>query len=236
MTETLSTSLGPLALATACFVFGHFILSSGPVRPRLIAVLGERGFLVGYSIFAIVTFVWMNLAFARAPMVRVWVAGDWTWHLALGAMPFAAILLACGYLTRNPTAIGGGAVLDRPDPAPGIFKVTRHPIMWAIAIWAVLHMIAMGDGAAILFFGGLALLAIGGMLHIEARRARSGDERWRRFVAVTSFAPFVAALEGRTRISLRAIGWGRIAVGIAVYLVFLYGHEAVIGLSVIPRS
>ncbi|MGE0748655.1 MAG: NnrU family protein [Rhodospirillales bacterium] len=233
--DTMSETLTSLWLSTALFVGGHFVLSSGAVRPRLVAALGDGGFMIGYSLFAIATFIWMNMAFSRAPMVRLWVAGDWSWYLALAVMPVAAILLACGYLTPNPAAVGGQRVLSRPDPAPGIFKVTRHPVMWAIALWAVAHTIATGDAAAVIFFGGLALLAVVGMLHIELRRNRSGDDNWRRLVAVTSFVPFVAALQGRARISLSDIGWSRIAVGIAFYLILLYGHEAVIGISVVPR-
>jgi uncharacterized membrane protein len=233
--DTMSETLTSLWLSTMLFVGGHFLLSSGWLRPRLVAALGERGFMAGYSVFAVVTVVWMNLAFSRAPMIRLWVAGDWAWHLALAVMPFAAILLACGYLTPNPAAVGGARVLRRPDPAPGIFKVTRHPIMWAVALWAIVHAIATGDAAALIFFGSLAFLAIAGMVHIELRRNRSGDDDWRRLVAVSSFVPFVAAIEGRTRISLGEIGWGRISVGIAVYLMLLFGHEAVIGISVVPR-
>ena len=234
MEPQLSETLTSLIVATVLFVGGHFLLSSGAVRPRLVEALGPNGFLAAYSVFAAATFVWMNLAFARAPMVRLWVAGDWSWHLAPAVMPLAAILLACGYLTANPAAVGGERVLKRPDPAPGIFKVTRHPIMWAVALWAGVHTLATGDAAGVIFFGGLGLLAVGGMIHLEMRRAASGDENWRRLVAVSSFVPFAAALQGRARISLSEIGWGRIAVGIAVYLVLLFGHEAVIGISVVP--
>ena len=69
--------------------------------------------------------------------------------------------------------------------------------MWGIVLWAAVHILANGDLASLLFFGGLLLTALRGSLHLDRRMAADQGERWRRFTAVTSYAPFAAMLGGR---------------------------------------
>jgi uncharacterized membrane protein len=44
------------------FFGGHLLLSSGPVRPRLIEAAGERGFLALYSTIALIGLAWLGMA------------------------------------------------------------------------------------------------------------------------------------------------------------------------------
>jgi uncharacterized membrane protein len=230
----MSESLWPLAAATVTFVLAHFVLSLRPVRGALVAWLGRRPFLAAYSVAVGAAFVWMNLAYIRAPVTEMWMQQSWQWILALCVMPFASILLVAGATSSNPTMVGRDALMDRPDPARGIFKVTRHPIMWAIALWSAVHLIATGDESSAIFFGGFAILALAGMAHIDARKRADDPARFARFSAVTSAVPFVALAAGRTRVSIGEIGWGRIVGGLILYLFLMYGHEWAIGVVVAP--
>jgi uncharacterized membrane protein len=38
-------------------------------------------------------------------------------------------------------------------PARGIQRVTRHPFLWGVAVWAFVHLIANGDVASLMLFG-----------------------------------------------------------------------------------
>lgn len=230
MAETLT----PLITATLAFVVSHFVLSWTPVRSPLVRALGRWGFVALYSVVALATFVWMNVAYVRAPLIDLWTGSDWAWYVALAAMLLASFLLVCGVLTPNPTAVIGAHHMGRDDAAAGIFRVTRHPVMWAITLWAAVHMLNTGDAASQIFFGGIGGLALFGMMHLDARRDREGDPDWQRFKAATSFIPFAALIEGRVRLSLAEIGWVRLALGVAFYLVLLYGHEWAIGIVVAP--
>lgn len=238
-------SLLPLILGMIVFVGGHFLLSKARVRAALVKRFDEGPYLLGYSIFAIVTFVFACFAFARSPILILWDKAEWSWYLAVLLMPFAAIFLVAGATPRSPTTVRGERVVagvadathaPAPDPARGIFQVTRHPILWAIAIWAALHLLATGDAAAALLFGGLLILSLGGMAHLDARRAAAGGEAWRTFSARTSLVPFLAIVQGRARLSLTEIGWGRIILGLVLYALLLFGHEWVIGLDVVPGA
>jgi uncharacterized membrane protein len=130
-------------------------------------------------------------------------------------------LLACGF-SRNPTLVGAETLLKSEDPARGIIRITRHPIMWAFMLWAAAHIVARGDLRALVFFGGLFVVAALGTVLMDARKASNPD--WKRFAAVTSHVPFVAIAQGRNRIVWREIGWLRPAIGIVLFLAAFFLH------------
>ena len=82
-----------LVVATAAFLLTHLVTST-PLRPRLVAAMGEWPYRVAYSAVALVTLVWMIWAFAHTPAQPLW-AGSRLVPFVL--MPFAFILVACGY-------------------------------------------------------------------------------------------------------------------------------------------
>jgi uncharacterized membrane protein len=149
------------------------------------------------------------------------------WPLAL--MPFATILLASGLMTRNPTLVGQEAALKAEEPARGILRITRHPMMWGFALWAAVHMVALGDAASLVFFGGFLLLALAGTRLIDLRKAETLGEDWKRFAALTSNVPFTAIVEGRNRVVFAEIGWKRLAAGLVLYAVLVGAHPWLLG-------
>jgi uncharacterized membrane protein len=229
------SEFGELAAAAALFVGVHFLLSSMPVRNRLIGGVGLRGYLALYSIVALALFAWMLWSFRLAPYLWVWGSPEWARIVVFATMPVAAMLIAAGYLTPNPSAVLGDYVLKRDDPAPGIFKVTRHPVMLGIALWAAAHLLANGNVAGILLFGSLFVLAAGGIAHIERKRRASGDPAWRRLVAMTSVVPFAAILAGRNRFSFTALDWARLALGLALYAAILFLHGPALGVYLVGK-
>jgi uncharacterized membrane protein len=214
-----------LYYATAAFLATHF-MSSSVLRDRLVGALGERNYLVLYSTLALATLGWMGWAYSRAPLDPLWVGLRW---LPAVAMPFACVLIACGVLSANPTAVGASALLKRPDPAQGIIRVTRHPVMWGIMLWALAHVLARGEQFATVFFGGLFALAWLGSLLMEERKARILGDDWRRFAASTSHLPLLAILQGRNRLVGSEIGWRNPAIGLALYALLVWLHPLIFG-------
>jgi len=219
--------MGLLVLATIVFIVTHFVPST-PLRSGLVAALGEKAYLGLYSLVALAALGWMIWAFNKAPYERVWVGDEFkVWALVL--MPFALISVIAGGMTRNAGAVRQeGALATMGDPR-GILRVTRHPIQWGIALWALLHLIARGDTASLVFFGGFALLSILGTLLIDARKNRTLGASWQRFASVTSNFPFVAILQGRNQFRFEEIGWKKVLIGLAVYFVFLLLHPVLFG-------
>jgi uncharacterized membrane protein len=147
----------------------------------------------------------------------------------IAVLPIAFVLLACGLLARNPTAAGQSAALKGTDPARGIIRITRHPVMWAIMLWAAAHALAIGSLQAVIFFGGLLLLAAAGTTLQDARKAKQLGEEWKRFAALTSNVPLLAVAQGRNRVAWREIGWWRPAAGLAAFAALLWQHAWLFG-------
>jgi uncharacterized membrane protein len=221
-----------LFIAGLAFCGSHILLSSTRLRGVLRDQLGESGFLGVYSLTALVTFAWFVAAYARAPKVPLWSPPPWIALVPVVVMPFAAILLVAGYSTRNPTAVGMERRAAADDPAPGILGITRHPVMWAIGLWALSHLVANPDLASLWFFGGLAALAIGGTVLIDQKKRLALGGNWQRLAAVTSNLPFAALAAGRARLSWHEIGVLRPVAGLLLYAVLFLAHPFFAGVPV----
>ena len=225
-----------LVIAGVAFCGSHILLSSTRLRGSLRDQLGERGFLAVYSVTSLVIFAWFVAAYSAAPTIVLWPRQRWTALVPVSVMPLATILLVAGYSTRNPTAVGMERSARADDPAPGILSVTRHPVMWAIGLWAVAHLIANGDLSAVLFFGSLAALALGGTVLIDRKKQLALGSNWARLAELTSNVPFAALLTGRTKLRWREIGLLRVAAGLLLYAVLYLAHPIVTGLPVMVPS
>jgi len=226
----MTDSLSGLFLATAAFIVTHVALSGRPLRDLLVGKMGALPFLGFYSVAVAIPFAWMITAYNGAPYVEIWQAPIAVKHVSLTVMILVCIFLAASLTPRNPTLAGTGDSGLETGPR-GIFRVTRHPMMWAIGLWALLHLAANGDAAAIILFGGLAGLALLGPLHIDRRRARTEGDAWRLYHEKSSHIPFAAILAKRTTFSAREIGWPPVLIGFGIYLVLLVAHEPVIGIA-----
>ena len=225
-----------LVIAGVAFCGSHILLSSTRLRGSLRDQLGERGFLAVYSLTSLVIFAWFVAAYSAAPTIVLWPRQRWTALVPVSVMPLATILLVAGYSTRNPTAVGMERSARADDPAPGILSITRHPVMWAIGLWAVAHLIANGDLSAVLFFGSLAALALGGTVLIDRKKQLALGSNWARLAELTSNVPFAALLTGRTKLRWREIGLLRVAAGLLLYAVLYLAHPIVTGLPVMVPS
>lgn len=223
-----------LFLAVVAFVGGHFILSSVAVRHGIIKAIGQNGFRLVYSGLALATLVWVVAAYGKAPVIVLWPVSRGLWYLPFFILPFACILLVAAVTTQNVTMIAGERFLDGPRPLWGIITVTRHPMLWGIGLWAVVHLLANGDQASLLLFGGIAILAFGGMAHIDSRRRTSLGSAWGPVELTTSVIPFLAAIQGRTRVDWAGIGLSRVAGGLGLYVALILTHGWATGVTIVP--
>lgn len=216
-----------LLVATAAFLVTHYV-SSTPLRARLVRLLGSNGYIVLYSAAAVATLVAMAWTYYRAPFLGLWHVPVLR-YAPLVAMPFSLVLIVAGLTTRNPTLVGQERWLLGGEPACGILRVTRHPLMWGIALWAGAHVLARGDVASAVFFGAFLVLALTGTVLMDRRKQAALGEAWQRFAAVTSNLPFAAIASGRNRFSGGEIGWVAPALALAGYALLLWLHPLVFG-------
>ena len=225
--------MNALLAASAAFFLLH-MLPSTPLRPRLVAVLGQQAYLGAFSLAAAITLWWSIHAFwAVDPTGRFWAVPAWWLWIKAALILFAFILIVGGLLTPNPSVPGGDKVLARRDAAGGIFAITRHPFNWGVAIWAIAHLVSQATVRGFVFFGMFAAMALIGSW-LQQRRKRAELSGWSSFEAKTSFLPFAAILQGRAALSLKAIGWWQIAVAAILWAAILHFHMRWFGAQPLP--
>jgi uncharacterized membrane protein len=240
----LNAFIGLLTAAVA-FVGTHFVLAGPRTRTSLVNRLGQQQFTALYSAVALLTIIVLVVAYGEAPYVELWPTTPALRLVPIVTMLFAALLLVCGLSQRNPTAVGQSFDPAARDPAPGILKITRHPVMWGIGLWALSHMIANGDVASLIFFGSFAFLALFGTTQIEAKRRARDADGFARFAEITSNVPLVALLSAKRRNfwktaysidPLRAvwheIGLLRVTAALALYVTLILLHPWITGVPV----
>lgn len=215
--------MSQLALAVLAFVGGHFVLSRQPVRGALVNRIGESAFSAAYSTLMLAAFIWMVGAYRSAPVVPLWDLPSAAQMIPELVMPFSCILMVGSLSVRNPTLLLG-SVAATGDPAPGVLKVTRYPMLWAFGLWAVSHLVVSGDLASLLLFGGIAILALGGTIAIDAKRSARDPAGFARLSTRTSNVPLAALVAGRTRMRFGDLGWWRLLLALALFVSLLLAH------------
>lgn len=217
-----------LIAACAYFLLIHFGVSGTRLRDALTGRLGEGPYRGLFSLASLIGIAWVIDAYRRAPLIPTWglLAG---FRPAAWVLVFIAFLLAViGILTPSPTRVGMESRLD-PQEARGVIRITRHPFLWGVGLWALTHLIVNGDVASLILFGTLLVLAIGGTASIDAKRRRRFAGRWQAFAQATSSVPFAAIARGGNRLApaLAEIGLWRLLAAGALYAVAFYLHGRV---------
>ncbi|MFM9935124.1 MAG: NnrU family protein [Novosphingobium sp.] len=183
-----------LVLGVGAFVGTHLLLSH-PLRAGLVRRFGAQGFLGIYSLVALVTFVWAVVAFDRVPSApQLWDGQALVpWLLAcLLTLVAAALFLAS--LMGNP-ALAGTDVSGLSTRLPkGVFKITRHPMMSAFALWGIAHILIAPSARTIILAGGVTALAVIGSRGQDAKKLALYGREWRVWMQRTSFWPKPSAL------------------------------------------
>lgn len=180
-----------LLLSAIAFVGMHFLLSH-PLRTPLIRTVGEGAFRGIYVVVSLVTFgamLWFYHAIGREP--PLWNGtGDAVWVAASLLMWFASILLV-GSFVRNPAFPGAPGPKGGPT---GVFRITRHPMMWSFALWAIVHLTVVAMPKALVLDGAILILALGGAAGQDAKKSRLIGDAWHEWTAQTAFVPFTRGI------------------------------------------
>ncbi|MDG2333513.1 MAG: NnrU family protein [Myxococcota bacterium] len=208
------------------FGASHILLSSVGLRPRLVGVLGEKGFMGVYSLVSLATFVpLVSVYFAhKHEGMLFWApgAGPLLFWLISAGMAVAFILLVAGVLTPSPASMGAGGG-ESPTEARGVHLITRHSVFMALGIFGLLHLLVNGYATDIAFFSGFPIFVVIGAVHQDRRKLHPPNSPYRAFYAATPLFPFTGP---RTLEGLRGLGWRAPAIGILLTAVVRYFHSA----------
>ena len=217
--------VGQVALAAAAFLGTHFVLSH-PLRAPLVARLGERGFLLLYSLVAFATLGWLVVAYRAAPATApLWPVGDALWTIATLVMLVASVLLM-GSLVGNPALPTGGAPGAVPDRARGVYAITRHPMLWSFALWGGCHIAVYPMAANVVLAGSMVVLSLVGAA-LQDRKKEALQPAWGAWEGRTSFWPFAAIAARRARFG--GFGGHALGGGLLLWLAATWAHIPLAG-------
>ncbi len=192
-----------LVTGLVLFIGVHVVTMLRELRASLIARLGEGGYKGLYSLVSfagLIAIVWGYAQYRAGGYIPVWEPPRWARHLAWTLMLPVFPLLIAAY-------------------APGRIKAAmKHPMLVAVKLWALAHLLANGDLGSILLFGSLLAWAVADRISLKRRTEQSE--------VVRAQAPDAATA---IRNDLIAVGGG-----LALYAaVLLWLHPILFGVSVL---
>lgn len=211
-----------LALLVGLFVVTHELLSH-PLRAPLVARLGEKGFAILYSLVALASFGSAVQLWRQMPKERLWDTPPGLYAPVLVAMLIAAIFFVGSVTAPNPAMMPG--VKGEPK---GMQRITRHPMMWSMAIWAGVHIMMTADPRTIVLAGGVGVLALVGTAFQDVKK-KAQNPAYAAHMARTSHLPFLAIAAGRQPLSALWPGVVPVLGGLALWALILWAHPMLIG-------
>lgn len=217
-----------MLIAALAWVLLHVVVA-GPLRAGLVRRLGLPAYRGLFSLLSAASLAGLIWTYHSAPYIEIWPSTGWVVVVPVVVMPVALLLLVGGLRPTNPTLAGPDMILHGELPVTGFIKITRHPMLWAFALWAASHMIANGDVATLLLAGAVLVTAVNGMASIDRKRAGQFGEQWQVFKSKTSILPFAATAAGRNRLRFSDIGWLNILGAAVLYVIILWAHASLFG-------
>ena len=220
--------LEQVAAAAVAFVGTHFLLSH-PLRSPIVKAVGANGFMGIYALVAFATLGWLAHAYRAAPATApLWAVGEGIWGPVTLVMLLASVLLM-GSLLGNP-ALPGPPVAAAPATARGVFSITRHPMLWAFALWGLCHIAVYPIAANIVVAIAIIVLSLVGAALQDRKKEVLQPDLWRDWERKTSYWPFLAIAQGRAR-----FGGFRphdLAGGVVIWLAATWAHIPIAGVAV----
>jgi uncharacterized membrane protein len=187
-----------LILGLVLFLGIHIFTTLRGPRSIVIGRLGEGPYKGLYSLVAAVgllLIVWGFSRYRSEGYIEVWNPPFAIFH------PIALVLLWCALVALTATYA----------PPSRIKSLLRHPMLVAVKVWALSHLLVNGDLGSMLLFGSLLVWAIYDRIAVK-RRGDAG-------------APTVASF-GRNDAIV-------IAIGTIAYVAVLWLHDSIIGVTAV---
>ncbi|WP_323035020.1 NnrU family protein [Pararhodobacter sp.] len=119
------------------------------LTPGLRARMGENGGKMAVSVMSIIAIYLMVKGYGRAAPIDLWNPPAFMTHINNTLMLIAVFLLGLGY-------------------SRGVLRSKmRHPMLGAVKVWALAHLLVNGDLASVILFGGLLAWAVVDMIMIN---------------------------------------------------------------------
>jgi len=147
-----------LVIGLVVFFAIHTVPSNVELRNGLVARFGDTGYKAIFSIVSLIGLVLIIVGFAKLQLhpgknPQLWYPPLWTRHVALAIMLPAMIALVAAYVPSH------------------IHTALKHPMLVAIKLWALAHLLANGDLGSLLLFGSFLAFAVYDRISVKRRGA-----------------------------------------------------------------
>lgn len=218
-------------LLLAAFVVSHIAMATPGIRDRAVAKLGGGGFQAVYALVSLALLIGaVNVYRGLEPQI-LWVAPVGAWHLATLVMLVASILFV-GSVTPANKALAGVPASDRP--ASGVLRITRHPMMWAFGLWALVHATLSGSLPTVILAAGIGILALGGAAHQDSKKRRMMGPVWETYERETSYWPLGAQISGKQPWSALWPGVIPVLGGVVLWALLTFVHPVLMKAPMVP--
>ncbi|MBU2533827.1 MAG: NnrU family protein [Alphaproteobacteria bacterium] len=190
----------PMIIGLLIFFVIHAVPMQRELRDGLAERFGENTYKAAFSVIALVGLVLIIVGYGKMQVMagknpQIWLPPSWTSHITILLMIPAMILLVAAYVPSN------------------IKRIAKHPMLVAIKLWAVAHLLSNGDLASMVLFGSFLAYAVVDRISVKRRGPAHG----------------VSAGGGVTGDVIA------VAVGLVLYvLIVFYLHEWLIGVAPMP--
>lgn len=183
----MNETLWILVAGNIAFVGTHFAMSH-PLRAPLVRALGAGGFQIAYTLVSFATLAWVYFAFIAAPPADLPGSGDIGW-IAATIITWPAMILLAGSFIGNPALPTPMAEAQARAEPKGVFRVTRHPMMWGIGLWAISHMALFWSIRTMVIALAMGVLALVGAKLQDGKKEALMGESWAAWESKTSYWP-----------------------------------------------
>ncbi|RNJ61413.1 MAG: MFS transporter [Porphyrobacter sp. IPPAS B-1204] len=183
----MNEALWILVAGNVAFVGTHFAMSH-PLRAPMVKALGAGGFQIAYTVVSFATLAWVYFAFVAAPPADLPGSGDAGW-IAATIITLPAMILLAGSFIGNPALPTPMAEAQARAEPGGVFKVTRHPMMWAIGLWAASHIILFWSIRTMVTALAMGILALVGAKLQDAKKEALMGAAWAEWESKTAYWP-----------------------------------------------
>jgi uncharacterized membrane protein len=134
------------------------------------------------------TLGWVYFAFVAAPPADLGGSGEIGWIIAT-ALTLPAMILLAGSFMGNPALPTPMAEAQARAEPKGVFRVTRHPMMWAIGLWAASHLVLFWSTRTMVTALAMGTLALEGAKMQDAKKEVLMGDAWTEWESKTSYWP-----------------------------------------------
>ena len=184
-----------LVAGLVLFLGIHLVPTMPALRARVAGSMGEIPYKILFSVVSLAAFMLIVYGKAGAPFVEVWQPPAWGRHLNMLLNLFAFIMLVAAYVPCN------------------MRRRLKHPMLVAIKLWALGHLLANGDLASMALFGSFLAWAVYDRISVKRRGVvtDTATRSWMLDVLV-------------------------VVIGVSLYAVVVLNHESLFGVPAIVRA